>query len=84
MIPSQSLVKGCENIRPKAKGFVSSLLESYDLAEVSSQAGGVRCCVGQEGPWALTLVSLFSFRLVKSSTVKMLLHVQCYTNLAGR
>ncbi|NXY17827.1 RNZ2 protein, partial [Atrichornis clamosus] len=33
MIPSQSLVKGCENIRPKAKGFVSSLLESYDLAE---------------------------------------------------
>lgn len=36
MIPSQSLVKGCENIRPKAKEFVSSLLESYDLAEVSS------------------------------------------------
>ncbi|NXX30645.1 RNZ2 protein, partial [Nicator chloris] len=33
MIPSQSLVKGCENIRPKAKEFVSSLLESYDLAE---------------------------------------------------
>ncbi|NWX05754.1 RNZ2 protein, partial [Caloenas nicobarica] len=33
VIPSQSLVKGCENIRPKAKGFVSSLLESYDLAE---------------------------------------------------
>ncbi|NWW71347.1 RNZ2 protein, partial [Climacteris rufus] len=33
MIPSQSLVKGCENIRPKANGFVSSLLESYDLAE---------------------------------------------------
>ncbi|NWX84985.1 RNZ2 protein, partial [Nothoprocta pentlandii] len=32
MIPSQSLVKGYENIRPKAK-FVSSLLESYDLAE---------------------------------------------------
>lgn len=36
MIPSQSLVKGCENFRPKAKEFVSSLLESYDLAEVSS------------------------------------------------
>lgn len=36
MIPSLSLVKGCENIRPKAKEFVSSLLESYDLAEVSS------------------------------------------------
>ncbi|XP_014742317.1 PREDICTED: zinc phosphodiesterase ELAC protein 2 [Sturnus vulgaris] len=33
MIPSQSLVKGCENFRPKAKEFVSSLLESYDLAE---------------------------------------------------
>ncbi|KAF2978604.1 hypothetical protein EK904_004181 [Melospiza melodia maxima] len=33
MIPSQCLVKGCENIRPKAKEFVSSLLESYDLAE---------------------------------------------------
>ncbi|NWW41195.1 RNZ2 protein, partial [Panurus biarmicus] len=33
MIPSQSLVKGCENIRPKTKEFVSSLLESYDLAE---------------------------------------------------
>ncbi|XP_062466564.1 zinc phosphodiesterase ELAC protein 2 [Pezoporus occidentalis] len=33
MIPSQSLVKGCENIKPKAKEFVSSLLESYDLAE---------------------------------------------------
>nr|XP_054501088.1 zinc phosphodiesterase ELAC protein 2 isoform X2 [Agelaius phoeniceus] len=33
MIPAQSLVKGCENIRPKAKEFVSSLLESYDLAE---------------------------------------------------
>ncbi|NXN30932.1 RNZ2 protein, partial [Nycticryphes semicollaris] len=33
MIPSQSLVKGCENIKPKAKWFVSSLLESYDLAE---------------------------------------------------
>ncbi|KAF4802658.1 Zinc phosphodiesterase ELAC protein 2 [Turdus rufiventris] len=33
MIPSQSLVKGCENLRPKAKEFVSSLLESYDLAE---------------------------------------------------
>ncbi|RMB95069.1 hypothetical protein DUI87_28511 [Hirundo rustica rustica] len=33
MIPSQSLVKGYENIRPKAKEFVSSLLESYDLAE---------------------------------------------------
>ncbi|NWI55628.1 RNZ2 protein, partial [Calyptomena viridis] len=33
MIPSQSLVKGCENIRPKAKAFVSSLLENYDLAE---------------------------------------------------
>lgn len=40
MIPSQSLVKGCENIRPKAKEFVSSLLESYNLAEVSSRAGG--------------------------------------------
>uniref|UniRef100_A0A8D2PC32 Zinc phosphodiesterase ELAC protein 2 n=1 Tax=Zosterops lateralis melanops TaxID=1220523 RepID=A0A8D2PC32_ZOSLA len=33
VIPSQSLVKGCENIRPKAKEFLSSLLESYDLAE---------------------------------------------------
>ncbi|NXP37942.1 RNZ2 protein, partial [Leiothrix lutea] len=33
MIPSQCLVKGCENIRPKAKEFVSSLLESYNLAE---------------------------------------------------
>ncbi|KAM6317397.1 zinc phosphodiesterase ELAC protein 2 [Podargus strigoides] len=33
MITSQSLVKGCENIRPKAKWFVSSLLENYDLAE---------------------------------------------------
>uniref|UniRef100_A0A8C3KH48 Zinc phosphodiesterase ELAC protein 2 n=1 Tax=Calidris pygmaea TaxID=425635 RepID=A0A8C3KH48_9CHAR len=33
MIPSQSLVKGCENIKPRAKWFVSSLLESYDLAE---------------------------------------------------
>ncbi|XP_066188238.1 zinc phosphodiesterase ELAC protein 2 [Sylvia atricapilla] len=33
MIPSQSLVKGCENIRPNAKEFLSSLLESYDLAE---------------------------------------------------
>ncbi|XP_065549663.1 zinc phosphodiesterase ELAC protein 2 [Lathamus discolor] len=33
MIPSQSLVKGCENIKPKAKEFVSSLLGSYDLAE---------------------------------------------------
>ncbi|XP_074463659.1 zinc phosphodiesterase ELAC protein 2 isoform X2 [Larus michahellis] len=33
MIPSQSLVKGCENIKPKAKWFVGSLLESYDLAE---------------------------------------------------
>ncbi|XP_067164290.1 zinc phosphodiesterase ELAC protein 2 isoform X2 [Apteryx mantelli] len=33
MITSQSLVKGCENIKPKAKWFVSSLLESYDLAE---------------------------------------------------
>ncbi|KAM8796888.1 zinc phosphodiesterase ELAC protein 2 [Eudromia elegans] len=32
MITSQSLVKGCENMKPKAK-FVSSLLESYDLAE---------------------------------------------------
>ncbi|XP_074778266.1 zinc phosphodiesterase ELAC protein 2 isoform X2 [Athene noctua] len=33
MIASQSLVKGCENTKPKAKWFVSSLLESYDLAE---------------------------------------------------
>lgn len=33
MITSQSLVKGCENIKPKAKWFVSSLLENYDLAE---------------------------------------------------
>ncbi|KAJ7405900.1 zinc phosphodiesterase ELAC protein 2 isoform X2 [Willisornis vidua] len=33
MIPSQSLVKVCGNISPTAKGFVSSLLESYDLAE---------------------------------------------------
>ncbi|XP_068007755.1 zinc phosphodiesterase ELAC protein 2 isoform X2 [Melanerpes formicivorus] len=33
MIASQSLVKGCENIKPKAKWLVSSLLESYDLAE---------------------------------------------------
>ncbi|XP_036250623.1 zinc phosphodiesterase ELAC protein 2 [Molothrus ater] len=33
MIPAQCLVQGCENIRPKAKEFVSSLLESYDLAE---------------------------------------------------
>ncbi|NWI85453.1 RNZ2 protein, partial [Pitta sordida] len=33
MIPSQSLVKGCDNIKPKVKEFVSSLLESYDLAE---------------------------------------------------
>lgn len=49
MITSQSLVKGCENIKPKAKWFVSSLLENYDLAEVSSQAGKVRCCEGQEG-----------------------------------
>ncbi|KGL72844.1 Zinc phosphodiesterase ELAC protein 2, partial [Tinamus guttatus] len=32
MITSQSLVKGCENITSKAK-VVSSLLESYDLAE---------------------------------------------------
>ncbi|XP_064007236.1 zinc phosphodiesterase ELAC protein 2 [Pogoniulus pusillus] len=31
MISSQSLVKGCENI--KAKWSISSLLESYDLAE---------------------------------------------------
>lgn len=36
MVTSQSLVKGCENIKPKVKGFVSSLLEIYDLAEVSS------------------------------------------------
>uniref|UniRef100_A0A8B9VYL5 Zinc phosphodiesterase ELAC protein 2 n=1 Tax=Anas zonorhyncha TaxID=75864 RepID=A0A8B9VYL5_9AVES len=33
MVTSQSLVKGCENIKPKVKGFVSSLLEIYDLAE---------------------------------------------------
>uniref|UniRef100_A0A663EDV6 Zinc phosphodiesterase ELAC protein 2 n=1 Tax=Aquila chrysaetos chrysaetos TaxID=223781 RepID=A0A663EDV6_AQUCH len=33
MITSQSLVKGCENIKPKAKWFVSSLLENYGLAE---------------------------------------------------
>ncbi|NXC42956.1 RNZ2 protein, partial [Penelope pileata] len=33
MITSQSLVKGCENVKPKAKWFVSSLLENYDLAE---------------------------------------------------
>ncbi|NXH09446.1 RNZ2 protein, partial [Bucco capensis] len=33
MIPSQSLVKGWENIKPKAKWSVSSLLENYDLAE---------------------------------------------------
>ncbi|XP_062447698.1 zinc phosphodiesterase ELAC protein 2 isoform X2 [Rhea pennata] len=33
IITSQSLVKGCENIKPKAKWFVNSLLESYDLAE---------------------------------------------------
>ncbi|NXA07648.1 RNZ2 protein, partial [Sapayoa aenigma] len=33
MIPSQSLVKGCENMRPKVKEFLSSLLETYDLAE---------------------------------------------------
>ncbi|GAB0197861.1 zinc phosphodiesterase ELAC protein 2 [Grus japonensis] len=33
MITSQSLVTGCENIKPKAKWFVSSLLENYDLAE---------------------------------------------------
>ncbi|XP_030317791.1 zinc phosphodiesterase ELAC protein 2 [Calypte anna] len=33
MITSQSLVKGCENIKPKAKWFFSSLLENYDLAE---------------------------------------------------
>ncbi|NXP55944.1 RNZ2 protein, partial [Heliornis fulica] len=33
MITSQSLVAGCENIKPKAKGFVSSLLENYDFAE---------------------------------------------------
>ncbi|NXG52109.1 RNZ2 protein, partial [Psilopogon haemacephalus] len=33
MISSQSLVKGCENMKPKAKWSVSSLLESYDLAE---------------------------------------------------
>ncbi|NXN18025.1 RNZ2 protein, partial [Indicator maculatus] len=33
MIASQSLVKGCENTKPRAKWFVSSLLEGYDLAE---------------------------------------------------
>ncbi|KFO74979.1 Zinc phosphodiesterase ELAC protein 2, partial [Cuculus canorus] len=33
MISSQSLVKGWENTKLKAKWFVSSLLESYDLAE---------------------------------------------------
>lgn len=49
MITSQSLVKGCENIKPKAKWFVSSLLENYDLAEVSSQAGRGCCYEGQEG-----------------------------------
>lgn len=76
MITSQSLVKGCENIKPKAKWFVSALLENYDLAEVGSRAGKVSCCEGQEGTCGLTLISLFSFRLVKSSTVKMLLHVQ--------
>jgi len=49
MITSQSLVKGRENIKPKAKRFVSSLLENYDLAEVSSRAGRVSCYEGQEG-----------------------------------
>ncbi|NXT77895.1 RNZ2 protein, partial [Zapornia atra] len=33
MIASQSLVPGCENVKPRAKWSVSSLLESYDLAE---------------------------------------------------
>ncbi|NXG79909.1 RNZ2 protein, partial [Baryphthengus martii] len=33
MITSQSLVKGCENFKSKAKWSVSSLLENYDLAE---------------------------------------------------
>ncbi|NXU54309.1 RNZ2 protein, partial [Turnix velox] len=33
MIPSQSLVKDSKNFRPKAPWFVSSLLESFDLAE---------------------------------------------------
>lgn len=84
MIPSQSLVKGCENIKPKAKWFVGSLLESYDLAEVSSGAGRVSCYEEQEGTRGLMLISLFSFRLVKSNTVKMLLRAQWSTNLAGK
>lgn len=47
MISSLSLVKGCENI--KAKASVSSLLESYDLAEVSWQAAG-SVTGGERGP----------------------------------
>lgn len=35
MITCQSLVKGRENIKSKAKRLITSLLENYDLAEVS-------------------------------------------------
>ncbi|POI28507.1 hypothetical protein CIB84_007743, partial [Bambusicola thoracicus] len=35
MISCQSLVKGCENIKSKTKRFITSLLESYDLAEAT-------------------------------------------------
>ncbi|XP_015735579.1 zinc phosphodiesterase ELAC protein 2 [Coturnix japonica] len=33
LITCQSLVKGCENIKSKAKRLIASLLENYDLAE---------------------------------------------------
>ncbi|NWJ01093.1 RNZ2 protein, partial [Crypturellus undulatus] len=60
MITSQSLVKGCENIKSKDK-FVSSLLESYDFAEF--QTCEVRHC---KNAFACSMVHKSGWKVVYS------------------
>ncbi|KAM8991892.1 zinc phosphodiesterase ELAC protein 2 [Ara ararauna] len=79
MIPSQSLVKGCENIRPKAKGFVSSLLESYDLdefqtCEVQHCKNAFACSVIHKSGWKVvysgdTMPCMALVRMGKNATL---------------
>ncbi|NXK84274.1 RNZ2 protein, partial [Amazona guildingii] len=79
MIPSQSLVKGCENIKPKAKGFVSSLLESYELdefqtCEVQHCKNAFACAVVHKSGWKVvysgdTMPCMALVRMGKNATL---------------
>eukprot|EP00076_Gallus_gallus_P046780 XP_415584.4 zinc phosphodiesterase ELAC protein 2 [Gallus gallus] len=79
MISCQSLVKGCENIKSKTKWFITSLLESYDLAEfqtceVQHCKNAFACSVIHKSGWKVvysgdTMPCMALVRMGKNATL---------------